>query len=104
MISKEKTINKALSRYKEIYPMKNKKSFDECFFYLHGEVLFVFRTKNKKIRTIKAVKTTPAIQIQNSYLLFFISIYKVLTKPISIGTLIGPAFARQSSAVQGRPS
>jgi len=104
MISKEKTINKALNRYKEIYPMKNKKTFEECFFYLHGEVLFVFRTKNMKIRTIKAVKTAPIMQPASSHFQFLISIYKVLTKPISVSTLIGPSFARVSSGGQGRSS
>lgn len=104
MISKEKTIKKALNRYKEIYPMKNKKTFEECFFYLHGEILFVFRTKNMKIRTIKAVRTAPIIQPANSYFRFLISIHKVFTKPISISTLIGPSFARLSSGGQGRSS
>jgi hypothetical protein len=104
MISKEKTITKALNRYKEIYPMKNKKTFEECFFYLHGEVLFVFRTKNMKIRTLKAVKIAPIIHTQSSYLQVLSSIHKMLTKPISINTFIGPSYVRQSSGGQGRSS
>lgn len=104
MISKEKTITKALKKYKDIYPMKNKKTFEECFFFLHGEILFVFRTKNMKIRTLKAVRTEPIISTQSSYWQFLNSIYKVLTKPISLSTLVKPSFARISSEQHGRSS
>jgi hypothetical protein len=104
MINKEKTITKAFKKYKDIYPMKDKKTFEECFFFLHGEILFVFRTKNMKIRTLKAVRTAPIIYTRSSYWQFLTSIRKVLTKPISFSTLVRPSFARISSGGQGRSS
>jgi hypothetical protein len=88
MISKGKTINKAISKYKEISPIRGKQ-LNDCFFYVHGEILFVFRTsKDKKIRTMKAIKIQPVFQPCANQSIMMI-IYQTLTKPISFSSLIG---------------
>ncbi len=87
MISKENTITKAISRYKEISPIRGKQ-LNDCFFYVHGEILFVFRTKDKKIRTMKAIKIQPVLQPSANQSIMMI-IYQTLTKPINFSSLIG---------------
>jgi hypothetical protein len=87
MIDKEKTIGKAILKYKTIYPISGKKSLNDSFFYLHGDILFLFCTKDKKIHKIKAVKVSPVIPIRNNRYRFLNNIYKFLTKPIKLSSL-----------------
>ena len=71
MVDKLKTIEKARKKYHEIYPVAGKKWLGECFVSLHGEVLLKFRTKDKKLHTMKAP------QIKQPYL--FLTQFQVLS-------------------------
>ena len=53
-INKTKTIKKAVAKYNIIYPVRGKRSLEECFFCLRGEYYFSFRTEDKKVHKMKA--------------------------------------------------
>lgn len=63
MIDKERTIRKAKAKYKEIRPILGKKTLEECFFSLRGEVYFQFRTKDKKRHIVRALWTKTSLQV-----------------------------------------
>ncbi len=84
MVNKEKTIQKMIARYQEIYPIPGKKDLQECFFCLHGQNVIQFRTKDKKLHIEKAcleISQKPSIMI-NSPLLE--SLYRFLTHPVKL--------------------
>lgn len=54
MIDREKTVEKAIQRHHELFPVRGKKSLYDCFFNLRGEIFFIFRTKDKKIHKVRA--------------------------------------------------
>jgi hypothetical protein len=89
MLNKEKTIQKMIARYHEIYPIPGKKNLYECFFCLHGQNVIQFRTKDKKIHIEKAVldiTPEPSFQIRSPILE---AIRRFLTQPVRIGLLKG---------------
>ncbi|MBN1307106.1 MAG: hypothetical protein JXA18_04260 [Chitinispirillaceae bacterium] len=88
MINKDKTINKAVSKYHAIFPVRGKHSIDECFFCLRGEYFFIFRTKDKKVHTLKAEKCRPVSASSNIKRETWDSIVKALNKPIIVRSLI----------------
>ncbi len=90
MIDKEKTIEKAISKYHSIYPARGKRSLYDCFFRLRGEHYFVFRTQDKKVHTVKACiqRNNPVNISGDSNGEKRISIIETLNKPIILRSLI----------------
>ncbi|MDG5816817.1 hypothetical protein QA601_17100 [Chitinispirillales bacterium ANBcel5] len=115
MIDKQRTISKAKARFKKIYPFVGKSTLEECFFSLQGEYYFLFRTKDKKPHTMRALGPkrklqVPSIQwgivvspvkdfvtqpVSNSPVIKFMSkpvsirpVVKVMTQPISLKPVV----------------
>jgi hypothetical protein len=87
MINREKTIQKMIKRYREIFPIPGKKTLNECFFCLHGQAVIQFRTKDKKVHIAKAcieIQCEPGVRVQAPVL---DSIRKFFNQPIRLGFL-----------------
>ena len=87
MINREKTIQKMIKRYREIFPIPGKKTLNECFFSLHGQEVIQFRTKDKKVHIVKAcieIQREPGARMKASV---FDSIRKFFNQPIRLGFL-----------------
>ena len=87
MIDREKTIQKAMSKYRSIYPVRGKHTLSECFFCWRGEHYFLFKTQDKKGHMMKAEFSRPAVSLENINLEAFSPIYKALNKPIFVRSL-----------------
>jgi hypothetical protein len=60
MIDKDKTIAKALHKYRLIRPVPGKHNLDECFVCLRGQYYLLFRTSDdKKAHRMRAVSRLP---------------------------------------------
>jgi hypothetical protein len=84
MINKEKTIQKMIARYQEIYPIPGKKDLQDCFFCLHGQNVIQFRTKDKKSHIEKVcleITQKPLVMIHSPVLE---SIWRFLTQPMKL--------------------
>jgi hypothetical protein len=84
MVNKEKTIQKMVARYQEIYPIPGKKDLLDCFFCLHGQNVIQFRTRDKKLHIEKAcleITQKPLVVINSPVL---DSICKFLTQPVKM--------------------
>ncbi|MBN1578126.1 MAG: hypothetical protein JW913_16310 [Chitinispirillaceae bacterium] len=88
MINKDKTIAKAVSKYHSIFPVRGKHSIDDCFFCMRGEYFFIFRTKDKKVHTMRAEEFRPVSTSVNINRETLDSIFKMLNKPILVRSLI----------------
>jgi hypothetical protein len=89
MLNKEKTVQKMIARYHEIYPIPGKKNLYECFFCLHGQNVIQFRTKDKKVHIEKAVLEFVSEPLFVIHSPFLETIKRFLTQPIRIGVLKG---------------
>ncbi len=65
MIDKERTINKAKAKFKAIHPAVGKSTLEECFLSLHGEIFFLFRTKDNKSHTLRALEPKRKLAVQS---------------------------------------
>jgi len=88
MVDKQKTIRKAQSRYHSIIPIPGKHALEECFFCLRGRYYFQFKTKDKKVHTMKAVECWSVRYSWHINREALVSLYKALNKPILIRSLI----------------
>jgi hypothetical protein len=84
MIDKDKTIAKALHKYRQVRPVPGKHNLDECFVCLRGQYFLLFRTDNDKAHRIRAVARLPkrhyvAMWLKNMVLFFYL-----LNKPIML--------------------
>jgi hypothetical protein len=87
MINKDKTIQKAFQKYNEIYPVGGKKSLDDCFFCLHGQIVFQFQTKDRKNHFIRAIEQSHSIVINKNTL--WGKLYKFFSQPITVPAVSG---------------
>ena len=89
-----KTIKNAISKYRTIYPIAGKRSLDDCFFFLRGEAFFQFKTKDKKVHSIKASITRPVMEATyfNREMLSYI--VKIINQPILIRSLFFRKYRR----------
>jgi predicted N-acyltransferase len=87
MIDKQKTIAKAISKYEYVFPVYGKDSLNECFFCARGEYFFLFRTKDKKKRMMKAEISRSSVSFEGINRELLSSIYRTLNKPILIRSL-----------------
>ena len=88
MVNKEKTIQRAFSKFDTVLPVQGKKSLDECFFCLRGVFFFQFRTKDKKVHTMKADATQHVIISRKRTDKGFSSFIKLLNRPFYMRSLI----------------
>ena len=88
MIDKEKTIKKAIAKYNYLFPVRGKHSIEECFFSMRGETYLIFRTKNDKIRRVRAEYAKPPVVTDKTGSHEGIeSIIKALNRPIIVRSL-----------------
>ncbi|KMQ50346.1 hypothetical protein CHISP_2709 [Chitinispirillum alkaliphilum] len=84
MIDKERTIQKAKSKHKEIRPILGKANFRECFFFLHGEFFFLFRTKDNKTHTMRALEVKKSLQMPSiQWAIIVAPVKRMVTRPVS---------------------
>lgn len=88
MFDRKKTIQQALSKYKTIFPINGKHTLEECFFCLRGEYRFVFKTKDKKMHTMKARLVHKAHEMPRIDAESFSALFKLINKPIIVRSLI----------------
>lgn len=83
MIDKDKTIAKALHKYRQVSPVPGKHSLDDCFVCLRGQYFLLFRTDNdKKAHRIRAVTRLPKQHYMRNWLISMASYCYLLNKPI----------------------
>jgi hypothetical protein len=87
MINKELTIRKASGKYKIIYPLKGKRSLEECFFYLRGVAYFQFLTKDRKVRLMKASLTRAPVEAVAFNRETLVQIVRFINRPILVRSL-----------------
>jgi hypothetical protein len=86
MVNKQKTIQRAVAKYRTVLPVRGKNSLDECFFCLRGIFFFQFRTQDKNVHTWKADVTREVITAKNKNV--FSSFITIMKKPLYIRSLI----------------
>ncbi len=83
MIDKDKTIAKALHKYKLVRPVPGKHSLDDCFVCLRGQYYLLFRSSDdKKAHRIRAVTRLPRRHYSGMWLRNFVSYCTLLNRPI----------------------
>lgn len=84
MIDKERTIRKAKAKYKEIRPIRGKKTLEECFLSLRGEIFFLFRTRDKKTHIIKALWIKRPLQVPAIHWGYIVTpVKRMVNEPVS---------------------
>jgi len=83
MVDKDKTIVKALHKYRHVRPLPGKRNLDECFVCLRGQYYLLFRTDDdKKAHRIRAVARIPKKHYVTMWLKSVASYCYLLNKPI----------------------
>ncbi len=83
MIDKDKTIAKALHKYRQVRPVPGKHNLDDCFVCLRGQYYLLFRSSDdKKAHRIRAVARLPKKHYVRMWLKNLISYCYLLNKPI----------------------
>jgi hypothetical protein len=83
MIDKDKTISKALNKYRQVRPIPGKHNLDDCFVCLRGQYFLLFRTEDdKKAHRLRAVTKLPKQHYVRNWLKNLASYCFLLNKPI----------------------
>lgn len=83
MIDKDKTIAKALHKYRQVRPIPGKHNLDDCFVCLRGQYFLLFRTADdKKSHRVRAVARLPKNHYMTNWLKNMVSYCYLFNKPI----------------------